>query len=93
MHFVIACTDKVDHLHVRMENRPDHVDYLKSHADKIVAAGPTLGDTPEQMTGSVLIMEFDTMTDAENWAKNDPYALAGLFENVSIKPWKKVFPA
>jgi uncharacterized protein YciI len=93
MHFVIACTDKADHLNVRMDNRPDHVAYLKSHADKIVAAGPTLGDSAEQMTGSVLIMEFDTLADAEDWAKNDPYAIAGLFQDVSIKPWKKVFPA
>ncbi len=93
MHFVISCTDKTDHLQVRMENRPDHVTYLKTHADKIVAAGPTLGDSSDQMTGSVLIMEFDSKTDAETWAENDPYAKAGLFESVSITPWKKVFPA
>ena len=93
MHFVISCTDKPDHLDVRMENRADHVDYLKAHADRIVAAGPTLGDTPDQMTGSVLIMEFETLADAENWAANDPYAKAGLFEHTTITPWKKVFPA
>ncbi len=92
MHFVICCRDKADHQSVRMENRPDHVEYLKSHSEKIVAAGPTLGEAPDQMTGSVLIMEFSSLTDAENWAANDPYAKAGLFDSVIITPWKKVFP-
>jgi len=93
MHFVISCKDKQNHQHVRAENRPDHVAYLKSHSDKIIAAGPTLGEAPDQMTGSVLIMAFESQKDAELWAGNDPYARAGLFESVSITPWKKVFPA
>jgi uncharacterized protein len=92
MHFVISCKDKTDHLNVRMENRPDHVDYLKTHREKIVAAGPTLGDTPEQMTGSLLIMEFDSLAEAETWAENDPYAKAGLFDSTTITPWKNVIP-
>ena len=66
MHFVIYCLDKADHAHVRAENRPAHVEFLKAHADKIVAAGPLL---------------------------SDPYAKAGLFQSVDIRPWKKVFPA
>jgi len=93
MHFVISCKDKPEHLSVRMDNRADHVAYLKTHTDKIVAAGPTLGEAPDQMTGSVLIMEFDTLQEAEFWAENDPYAKAGLFSSVTITPWKKVFPA
>ena len=93
MHFVISCKDKADHMSVRMENRPAHVEYLKAHAGKIVAAGPTLGDAPDVMNGSVLIMEFDNLADAQDWAANDPYAIAGLFESSSISPWKKVFPA
>jgi uncharacterized protein YciI len=92
MHFVIHCTDKADHGHVRAENRPAHVDYLKAHADRIVAAGPTLSEDFESMTGSVLIMEFDGCAEAEAWADGDPYKQAGLFESVSIQPWKKVFP-
>jgi len=93
MHFVISCTDKPDSMGLRMNNRPDHVEYLKAHSDKIVAAGPTLGDTPEQMTGSLLIMEFEDLAAAESWAANDPYAKAGLFEATTILPWKKVIPS
>ncbi len=93
MHFVIYCLDKPDHLQVRMDNRPAHVEYLKAHADKIVAAGPMLTDDGEDMTGSTLLMEFNDRAEAEDWAANDPYAKAGLFASVDIRAWKKVFPA
>lgn len=93
MHFVIICRDKPDHGHVRAENRPAHVDYLKAHAAKIVAAGPTLTEDGEGMTGSVLVMEFADRGEAAAWAADDPYAKAGLFESVDIRPWRKVFPA
>lgn len=92
MHFVIFCQDKPGSQQVRLDNRPAHVEYLKEHADKIVAAGPNLTDDGESMIGSTLIMEFDSRTDAKAWAANDPYARAGLFASVDIRPWKKVFP-
>ncbi len=93
MHFVIYCLDKPDHMQVRMDNRPAHVEYLKAHTDKIVAAGPMLKDDGEGMNGSTLIMEFGDKAEAEDWAANDPYAKAGLFQSVDIRAWKKVFPA
>lgn len=93
MHFVIYCLDKPDHLQLRMDSRPAHVEYLKAHADKIVAAGPMLTDDGKGMTGSTLLMEFNDRAEAEDWAANDPYAKAGLFASVDIHAWKKVFPA
>ena len=59
--------------------------------ERIVAAGPTLGDD-DAPNGSVLVMEFDDMAQAQAFADNDPYAKAGVFESGSIKPLKKVFP-
>ncbi|MBT3306400.1 MAG: YciI family protein [Alphaproteobacteria bacterium] len=90
MHFVITCVDKPGHSDLRQATRPDHIDYLGAHQDRIVAAGPTLdGDTPN---GSVLIMEFDDLEAALAFADGDPYFKAGLFESVTTRPWKKVFP-
>lgn len=93
MHFVIHCLDKPGHAQVRADNRPAHVEYLKASAARIVAAGPLLSDDGEGMVGSTLIMEFAERAEADAWAADDPYAKAGLFESVSIRPWKKVFPA
>lgn len=91
MLYVIHCFDRKGSLQLRMDNRPDHVAYLKSFGNKLHAAGPTL-DTDENMNGSVVILELESLEDAEAFAANDPYAKAGLFESVSIQPWKKVLP-
>jgi uncharacterized protein YciI len=92
MHFYIRCVDKPGHLDVRKANREDHLAYIKGgFADRIVAAGPTLDPDMEGMNGSVFIIEFDAVEDAREFAANDPYAKAGLFESVVIRPFKKVF--
>lgn len=93
MPFIIDCRDKPGHESVRMENRPAHLEYLQGFADKVVAVGPTQTDDGEAMTGSLLILDFADRTEAEAFAKNDPYAKAGLFETVTIRRWKKVLPA
>ena len=92
MNFVLYCVDKADHSHVRAENRLAHIDYLKSNLDKIVLAGPTTTEDGAAMTGSVLVIDVADRAEAEAFAAGDPYAKAGLFESVTIKPFKKVFP-
>lgn len=92
MLYVIRCVDKPGHLQVRLDNRPAHVDYLKSFGDKLFAAGPCLSEGSEEMCGSVVILELDSRTEAEAFCAGDPYAKAGLFESVSIDLWKKVLP-
>lgn len=92
MNFVLYCVDKADHSHVRAENRLAHIDYLKSNLDCIVLAGPTTSEDGTGMTGSVVIIDVVDRDAAEAFAAGDPYAKAGLFESVTIKPFKKVFP-
>lgn len=91
MLFVIRCTDKKNHLSVRQENRPVHVEYLKSFGAKLFAAGPLL-DEDEQMCGSVVILDLPDRNAAESFADGDPYAKAGLFEQVTIDRWNRVLP-
>jgi uncharacterized protein len=91
MLYIIHCFDKPGHLQVRMDNRPAHVEYLKSFGARLQAAGPTL-NAEEQMNGSLVILDLEDMADAEDFSANDPYAKAGLFEKVIIQPWKKVLP-
>jgi uncharacterized protein len=94
MHFVISCQDKADGgLELRKANRDAHIAYLQDHKSQLVAAGPTLSDDGETMNGSVIIMEFADRAAAQTFCAGDPYALAGVFESVTITPWKKVHPA
>jgi len=90
MHFIIHCTDKTDAAHIRADNRAAHIDFLKSYGDNLYVAGPTLNDDGEGMNGSLLIVDFPDRAAADAFAAADPYAQAGLFQSVIIKPWKLV---
>lgn len=92
MLFAITCIDKPNSLDLRMANRPTHLEYLNSHLAQIIIAGPLLDDAGEKPVGSLLVMEFTDKDAAESFAAGDPYAKAGLFQSVSIRPYRKVLP-
>ncbi len=92
MKFLIQCFDKPDSLDLRLANRPAHLAYIDGLADRILAAGPMLGDDDATPVGSLLIMEWDSRADAEAFAADDPYNKAGLFARVEIRAWKQVHP-
>lgn len=81
--------DKENGLDIRMANRPDHVAYLKQEGSPVAQAGPLLNDTGD-MIGSLVILEVDSMAQAQDWAANDPYAKAGLFASSELIQWNKV---
>ena len=91
MYFIIYCTDKPDSSNLRAINRPAHIKFIERHRDSIFVAGPTFTEDGECMNGSLLIADFLSLADANAFAASDPYAKAGLFESVIIKPWKMVF--
>jgi uncharacterized protein YciI len=87
MLFALICTDKPDSLAVRMENRTEHVAYLKSLGDSLVFAGPFLKEDGKTMCGSLVVIEAPSMDAAHNIAAADPFAKIGLFASVEIRPW------
>ena len=80
--------DKNGALEVRKANRDAHVAYLKS-SNVVQQAGPFLDDAGE-MCGSLIILDVPNIEAAHEWATNDPYAIAGLFREVSLIPWNRV---
>jgi uncharacterized protein YciI len=100
MLYAIMATDKPDSLADRLAARPAHLERLQAlQADgRLVLAGPHPAidsDNPGEagFTGSLIVAEFPSQADAESWAAADPYVAAGVYQNVLIKPFKKVFPA
>lgn len=93
MLFMFFCNDKPGHEQLRLDTRQAHLDYLGGFKDRAVAVGPTLTDDGQHMNGSLLILDLADRQEAEDFAANDPYAKAGLFESVTIRAWKKVIPA
>ncbi len=88
MRIALIAIDKPDALQTRLDNRDAHLAYV-AESGCVELAGPFLNEDG-QMCGSMLILALDTMADAEKWAKNDPYARAGLFESIALREWKKV---
>jgi uncharacterized protein YciI len=91
MHFLLLCEDKPGALPVRLANRDAHLAYVRE-TGIVRIAGPTLGEDGA-MTGSMLVIEVADRAAAEAFAANDPYAKAGLFQSVAIRPWKWVIGA
>jgi len=88
----IIAQDKPNSLDLRMKVRPTHLAYVEASGVALVFGGPILGDDGATPQGSLIIGEFATLQAAREFAKNDPYALAGLFEKVTVQPTRKVFP-
>jgi uncharacterized protein YciI len=92
MLFAFVCKDKPGHLQVRMDARPAHVEHLnKLNAEgTLKMAGPFL-DADDKPNGSLVIVNADSIEAARALADADPYAKAGLFESVEVKPFNWVF--
>ncbi|WP_282095948.1 YciI family protein [Epibacterium ulvae] len=88
MLIALIARDKSGNLQTRLDNRTAHLAYIEE-TGVVAQAGPLLGDTGD-MIGSLIILDVEDMTAAQNWADNDPYAKAGLFESVELIVWKKV---
>lgn len=88
MLYAIICIDKPGTIEIRKANREAHLAHIKGAGGAIVQAGPFL-DKAGGMCGSLLIYEGER-NGAEAWAAADPYAEAGLFERVDIRPWNRV---
>jgi len=87
MHYIITAFDKENSLDLRMSVRPDHLAYANEKGI-VVLAGPLLseGDDPKPR-GSMLIVEVESRQEAEDFAANDPYNKAGLFDKVTVRHW------
>lgn len=84
----LICTDKPDHLQVRMDNREAHLAHLRGDPH-VVQAGPFV-DATGSMSGSLVVFDTDDRTHVEAFVAGDPYAKAGLFDTVRIEAWNRV---
>jgi len=99
MLYAIISQDVDNSLQARLEARPDHLARLETlqNEGRLVLAGPhpaiDSNDPAEAgFTGSLVVAEFASLDDAQNWADADPYIAAGVYHQVTVKPFKQVFP-
>ncbi len=98
MFYAIISQDVEDSLEKRMSARANHIARLQALQDegRMLIAGPHPAidnddPGPAGFTGSLIVAEFDSLEAAQAWADEDPYIAAGVYENVIVKPFKKVF--
>ena len=89
MAYLITCTDKDNSLDLRLITREKHIKYLSSLKDDIILAGPIL-DKENNPKGTVLVLNYKTLTQVQNFIKKDPYSQVKLFQNVKIIKFKQV---
>ena len=99
MLYAILSEDVINSLEKRKSARPAHLERLQKLQDagRLVIAGPHPAidsDTTSNagFTGSLVIADFSDLSTAQQWADKDPYATAGVYQHVSVKPFKQVFP-
>lgn len=92
-YFIIIAQDKENVLEKRLAVRPQHLARLEQlqAEGRLLTAGPTPTFDGNGITGSIVIAQFPSLEDAENWLKSDPYVEAEVYAEAMIKPFRKVF--
>ncbi|MEN6586931.1 MAG: YciI family protein [Sulfuricella sp.] len=99
MLYAIYGEDVPDSLDQRLAARPAHLARLNElqNNGRLILAGPFPAiDCPDPgpagFSGSLIVAEFESLPAAQTWADSDPYVAAGVYANVSVKPFKRVLP-
>jgi uncharacterized protein YciI len=87
MLYAIVAIDRPGRLDLRLKTRAKHLAYLAKSKKKVRAAG-AFTDEAGAPVGSLIIVECKTLAEADKLIAGDPYSKAGVFESVSVRPWK-----
>lgn len=99
MLYALYGEDAANSLEKRLAVRTEHLARLQALQEqgRLLLAGPLPAiDAPDPgpagFTGSLIVAEFPSQTEAERWLLDDPYVAAGVFRSHWVRPFKQVFP-
>ncbi|MBD1391302.1 YciI family protein [Neiella sp. HB171785] len=99
MYYMICSEDVADSLPLRQKVRAQHLARLQllKEEGRLLIAGPlpaidSIDPGDAGFTGSLVVAEFESLDQAQEWADQDPYIEAGVYAKVMVKPFKKVLP-
>lgn len=99
MWYAIMAEDTPNSLDKRLAARPEHLKRLQDLQDagRLLLAGPfpaidSAEPGPAGYTGSLIVAEFFNLEEATTWANNDPFVIADVYKNVTVKPFRKTLP-
>ena len=79
----------------RQLTRAEHIERLQvlNREQRLVIAGPTpIEHGKTEMSGSLIIADFVSLTAAQEWASTEPYLRDGVYSHVDIKPFVQALP-
>lgn len=94
--FAIIGYDVADSSAQRQTTRPEHVERLQilNREQRLVIAGPTpIEHGKNEMSGSLIIADFESLEAAQNWVSAEPYLRDGVYSHVDVKPFVQTLPA
>lgn len=99
MWYAIMAEDTPNSLEKRLAVRPAHLARITAlqEAGRLLLAGPFPAiDSTEPgaagFTGSLIVADFTSLTEAKSWANDDPFVTNGVYANVVVKPFRKTLP-
>jgi uncharacterized protein YciI len=99
MWYAIVASDHPDSLPKRLAARPAHLARLQDlqAAGRLLLAGPfpaidSEDPGPAGFSGSLIGAEFSDLAEAQAWAGADPFVAAGVYADVSVRPFRKTLP-
>ena len=100
MWYAIMAEDTPNSLEKRMAVRPAHLARLQAlqNEGRLLLAGPfpaidSIDPGPAGFSGSLIVAEFANLEAAQTWAAADPFVNAGVYADVTVKPFRKTLPA
>jgi uncharacterized protein YciI len=100
MWYAIMAEDTPNSLEKRMAVRPAHLARLQAlqNEGRLLLAGPfpaidSIDPGPAGFSGSLIVAEFASLEAAQTWAAADPFVNAGVYADVTVKPFRKTLPA
>jgi len=99
MWYAIVCEDVADSLQKRLSVRPAHLERLNAlkREGRLLLAGPfpavdAEDPGPAGFSGTLIVADFKSLEEAKAWSDADPYVGAGVFKQVTVKPFRKTLP-
>jgi uncharacterized protein YciI len=92
MIFAILLMDRPGTADLRVQIRPEHRAYLAASAERMAFAGPLSAADGKTVVGSLLAMDFPDRAALDAWLKEEPYTLAGVYEQPVIHVFTNMWP-
>jgi hypothetical protein len=90
--YAVICFDRPDSAALRDTHRAAHQEFLKANSERIVFGGPLKHSADGPSTGALIVVNCATRQEAEAFIGADPFYRGGVYESVSVRAFKQVFP-